>query len=348
MVNETRKSERWGNAPGEEWQKRNVQRQKKRGRQRGATSNLITLLMTAVIISGGFLLPTMAHPYLDNYQKEIIRLAPAEFTPEEHFFENPVVLYPWTVYDKPQLRTLSVLTPGQREFLTQSGVPSFLLAFMRDHGLETTGPDALYHARILNSFYYLEPRASNERACYVLADIDINNDDVADLRCAVNLAGDIISLLLTPAWDISIESPIKLVADEEPGTDTDEDDEKPSPPEYRPLREEYNIWSFAYAASREALVSSLDSQRTLFVTFRQLDLHYESLYGYPYVLLLPNPALDEEGLPPVTYAPLAPHRILTTDQYLLYVYTLPSAERLILYLDLDTRKCLGFNLMLPG
>jgi hypothetical protein len=67
-----------------------------------------------------------------------------------------------------------------------------------------------YQARVINSFAYLDPQDSDEPGCFVLIDADIDSDGQADLRCAVDLEGDIISLLfVSDLWDsVKIEAPI--------------------------------------------------------------------------------------------------------------------------------------------
>ena len=381
MVDETRKSDSWGSPPGGE-------RLKQHGRRASILSSVFTLLLTAVIIVGGFMLPPLAYPYLDPYHDVIIQVAdPSEYKPEQGVFSNPIDLYPWNLYEEHSLRAL---TSSQRNFLEYRGIPNFLLAILRDHGLETSTDDAVYLSKIVDSFHYLEPQESDEQGCYVLVDLDISEDGEPDLRCAVDLNGTIISLLfVSTLWDtVVIESPIVVFGGEpevaeqnatEEGdvaaeggaategqaateeqkegeanpddlaagqgdTDVSPDDLSAQDPlidHTPPIDEDRYIWSFAYAISREALIID---QTTLFSAFRQLDLFYEIRYSYSYPQLLPNPLPFPENLPDVEQVTLAPQPLLS-DQYLLYIYNLPTGDQLILYIEPDSLRCIGFNLV---
>ncbi|MDR0350082.1 MAG: hypothetical protein LBH64_00845 [Coriobacteriales bacterium] len=110
--------------------------------------------------------------------------------------------------------------------------------------------------------------------------------------------------------------------------------------DHPPLAEDAQLWSFVYATAREARIFD---QQGLFLTFRQLELNYEHRYGYPYTALLPLQPTEPEQLDEVEYSSLTP-LVVTTRDHLLYIYDLPSGERLILYLDPNSLRCLGFNL----
>jgi len=109
-----------------------------------------------------------------------------------------------------------------------------------------------------------------------------------------------------------------------------------------PTPDDLNIWSFSYVISREAL---LIEQRALFDVFRQLEFVFETRYGYPYTKLLPIQSTEEEDLPDIEYVSLVPNT-LKYDQYILYIYYLPTGETLVLYLLPTSLKCMGFNLLL--
>jgi len=394
MTDVVKKPDSWGKPPDRA-------KEKKRELRFNLLNNFMTFILAAVIIAGGFMFPTLVYPYLDFYHNDIIQLVdPSEYYPDEYIFENPIILYPWNLYEEQLLRALSI---SERDFLRNKGIAPFLLATMCDRGLEKDKEDADYLSFIINSFYYLEPRDSNDPGCYILVDLDIDGDATPDLRCAVDNEGTIISWrVLSEAWDtVLVESPIGLSvpeveegqegegtvssedgknpemedkdpnatdpledegateeegeeeADETPDVEEDEaqegdDETEQKPPEnnpaieHPPLREDQIIWSFAYSISRQALL--IDQQR-LFRAFRQLELHYEVRYDYAYTLLLPIQSPEEEILPEVAYTLLTPLVIRSSDQYLLYVYNLPTGEQLILYLEPINLKCMGYNLL---
>ena len=185
-------------------------KQERSERRFSILSNLLTLLLTAIIIAGGFLLPTLLYPYLDFYQDELTQLAdPTDYVAEEYIPENPVILYPWNLYDKDLLRPLDA---AEIAFLKAKDIHGFLLAYMCDFGLELVKEEEEYFTQIIDSFRYLEPLNSSDPSCFVLGELDINGDGTPDLRCAVSLKGTIISLqFLSDMWDaITITSPIGI------------------------------------------------------------------------------------------------------------------------------------------
>ncbi|MDR0350215.1 MAG: hypothetical protein LBH64_01535 [Coriobacteriales bacterium] len=382
-------------------------------RRHNVTSNLLTLLLSVLIIVGGVLLPTLLYPYLDPYRNETVQLAhPPEETISQHVFDEPVTLYPWNLYAEDRVKPLS---NADRSLLESRGVPDFLIAILRDHGmpelLDENGDildKASQRAQIINSFRYLESQNDIEPGCYVLVDADIDGDGEADLRCAADLGGNIISLLIVSRqWDsLTIEAPIGIPTEpsteeeadggepegegteaETDGTAADEADQEageaaapaddttngtagnatvgtngdeteggtgdeagdgtetqatdPTVDYTPPLQEDEYLWSFIYATAREAKTIE---QQELFLAFRQLELTYETRYGYPYTVLLPIQPTEPEVLPEVESESLTP-TVFVTGDYLLYIFDLPSGERLILYLDPRTSHCLGFNLL---
>ncbi|MDR1083235.1 MAG: hypothetical protein LBL27_05140 [Coriobacteriales bacterium] len=384
-------------------------KQERSKRQADLLANLLTLLITGIIIAGGFLLPTLLYPYLDLYRGETIQLAaPPENAISEHVFEEPVVLYPWNIYKEEALRTLS---STERNFLEDRGIPMFLVAILRDYGLRMDYDEGSYHAQIINAFRYLEPENDAEPGCFILADMDIDADGQADLRCAVDPNGNIISLLfVSSSWDtLRISAPIGVSlaqtteegqsngegdttganadtdTDTSTGTDvqeggpegqggeteantppeappdvaspdaesdtttdtetqpTDEATTNTTPPiiEHLPVEEDRYLWSFVYVFSREA--KAIDQQK-LFGAFRQLEVTYEYRYGYPFTILLPVQAAEPELLPEVEYMAPTP-TVFATEEYLLYIYDMPDGERLILYLNPISLRCMGFNLL---
>jgi hypothetical protein len=412
-MTEPKKTMPWGKPPD------STERQAGNERRYNIISNLLTVLFTGVIIAGGFLLPTLLYPYLDLYLNETIQIdRPSSETVSDRVFKEPITLYPWNLYDEERLR---LLTTMERSLLEGRGVPDFLLATLRDHGLEMEMDEESYLTQIINSFRFLDPQDSAEQGCFVLIDADVDADSRPDFRCAVDLDGDIISLLFSSRqWDtVQPEMPIGMLpvtpgdeqtpAEEQTdaenpdaigaegdegtgtGTDTDtdaetdadtggtnagagpgglgadgtnnvdngaddtkeadpantgttENDNDPATPfivEHPPVEEDRYLWSFAYATAREA---NLIGQQNLFSAFRQLELIYEYRYDYPYTALIPVQPTEPEVLPEIDYISLTPTPF-ATEEYLLHIYDLPSGERLVLYLNPTSLRCMGFDLL---
>jgi hypothetical protein len=382
----------WGKPPSAS------ERQEHSERRYSILSNLLTLLFTGLIIAGGFLLPTLLYPYLDSYRDETMQLTrPSESALAEHVFDEPVTLYPWNIYESggESLRPLSL---AERDLLDIRGIPDFLVATLRDHGLPMDSDEGGYRTQIINAFRYLEPDSGTEPGCFILGDtgdFDIDADGQADFRCAVDYDGNIISLIfITSQWEsLQIEAPIGVastptVAGEQgeqtgqagqgeqgeqgeqagqataptgPGAGTGDVEEDPAiegpagddtggtvgdtttqpQVEHLPVEEDRYLWAFVYATAREA---HLIDQTELFSAFRQLELTYEYRYGYPFTMLLPVQPVEPEALPEIAPTALTP-TVLTTGEYLLSIYDLPSGERLVLYLNPANRHCMGFNLL---
>jgi hypothetical protein len=404
MTEQKKETMPWGKPPD------STERQAGGERRYNIISNLLTLLFTGIIIAGGFLLPTLLYPYLDLYLNETIRIdPPSPETVSDRAFKEPITLYPWNLYQEERLR---LLTAMERSLLEERGVPDFLVATLRDHGLEMEMDEDSYRTQIINSFRFLDPQDSAEQGCFVLIDVDVDADGREDFRCAVDLDGDIISLLFSSRqWDtVQIKTPIGMppitpedeqtptegpagdpadvenpVAtetgeDENTGVGVDpegmgadsegtegadangtsdandvkeadttnagttegsDDDATPFVVEHPPVEEDQHLWSFAYATAREADVIG---QQNLFAAFRQLELIYEYRYSYPFTMLLPVQPTEPEVLPEIDYISLTPMPF-ATEEYLLYIYDLPSGERLVLYLNPTSLRCMGFDLL---
>ena len=425
-VDISNKDSAWGKPPGSD-------KHERKEKQLSVVYNLMTLLFAALIIAGGFMLPTLMYPVLDFYRTDLVQLAePSSDPPSKHYFEDPVSLYPWNLYNDNDLRSLTV---AERELLDQRGIPNFLIATIRDHGMLLPADTAPYRSQILNAFRCLEPSSSDDSPCFVLMDADFDGNGTPDLQCAVDISGNIISLIfVSNEWDtVQLVTPIidpaavaaaaqaaaenqadggdagtggpdgtgggtgatdggttpDAVAGPDGSTlgttvpDAGSPDAAAQPPdaaggtnpdvtgggtggangtgggttggganntgagtdtstgEYRPLEEEENLWSFAYATSREA---NLVNQSELFTAFRQLDLNFENRFGYPYANLLPTQIKLPEGLPEVQFTQISPNPLSYGD-YLLYIYNLSNDEWLILYINPSTMRCMGFNLM---
>ena len=215
MASATKKPGRWGNLPD----RTKVER---RERRFSILSNIVTLLLTCAIIVGGFMLPTFLSPYLDLYHDEVVQLS--EPPSGARVFKDPVVLYPWNLYDETQLQALS---PVRREFLEARGIPRWLLAVMQDCGMETTEEDSYYYSLIINSFYYLEPSDNKDSGCYFLMDMDLNGDRIPDFSCAVDSFGTLVGFRFSSNdWDsAALQAPIgmPLPATEENAGDSNPD-----------------------------------------------------------------------------------------------------------------------------
>jgi len=117
----------WGNPP------ENTSQRKAAGQARWRTvlSNAVTLVVSAAIIYGGFMTPTLLAPFMDPYRNETVLLSEAEGDSlAQHVFRQPVVLYPWDDYAEENCRPLS---PTERDLLVRNNVPGFLEQVYRDN-----------------------------------------------------------------------------------------------------------------------------------------------------------------------------------------------------------------------
>lgn len=323
-----------------------------------AISNIFTILLTAAIIVGGFMLPTLVYPYLDAHSNRLTRLAnSSDETMASHVFEQPVTLYPWNIEDNAQLRSL---TSAEMATLEQSGVPRLLIDTMVLRGMQLQHDSVVYVSQILNNFRFLESTNSDEPSCFVLIDEDIDSDGEIDVNCATDYQGNIISLLFvtTTKNKIQLTAPIEIPSELTAGAESSggetagannatasDAEQPPTTPEdpqadyRRPLQEEENIWMFSYMLSREAL---LVGQRDVYSIFRQLELRYETNFGYPYTNLLPTPYSGVEVLPEVEQLTITDSPPLNTEDHLLRIYDISGTVRLILYINSSTQNCDGF------
>ncbi|MDR2956770.1 MAG: hypothetical protein LBU61_01125, partial [Coriobacteriales bacterium] len=152
-------------------------------------SNLITLLLVSLILTAGILLPNLIYPELDPFMEQITQLS-VSAEPDSYVFQELVRLYPWDIYDP---RDTSPLSDEDRQLLISRGVPELILADLAKRGLVVGSRELEYQERLLSSFVYLSPQDAADKDCYVLVDCDINYDGINDLRCAVDLEGDIVS-----------------------------------------------------------------------------------------------------------------------------------------------------------
>lgn len=186
----------------------------KKQSRRNIQSGIITLLLTAVIIAGGFGLPTMLNPFLDTYSNQLVSLDGSAVNMTGHLFEELVALYPWDIYEDTPARSL---TSYELNTLEQSGFANLLLDIMELRGIQLEDDLGEYQNRILGEFRCLEPTDPSQLGCFVLVDSDIDLDGFPDVRAAVDFSGKIISLLFfSDTWPpLALSEPI-IVATEEP------------------------------------------------------------------------------------------------------------------------------------
>ncbi|MCL2529253.1 MAG: hypothetical protein FWE41_02855 [Coriobacteriia bacterium] len=348
-----------------------------------ARSGFVTVLLTAVIIAGGFMLPTMMYPFLDSFSGRLVLLTnPTDDMVTNHIFDEPVTLYPWNVYDESLIRSL---VGHEISILEDSGVADFLLRNLEHRGMQLGDDPDHYLQRILDGFRYLEPFDTAEPACFVLVDADIDLDGDPDVRCAVDLSGEIISLLfISENWsELELSEPIRTTEEDDEGegdasktdeatetsngNEADEADEADSAdtpdgpsndnpsdntvggngaiqtPDTFPTRPVQEEESLWLFSYVVSREALLVGQNSVFFAFRQLDLSYELRFGYPFIKLIVPPTDYEETLPEVELMPLATDE-LPTGIYLLKIYDFFDGTRLILYINPITQNCDGYNL----
>ena len=174
-----------------------------------ARSSLTTLVLTAVIIVGGFMLPAMLYPFLDAYSGRLIQLAsPTDDMVSGHVFEEQVTFYPWNLLEESQLRYLA---SHEMVTLEQSGVADLLVSMMLLSEMPVEDNREEYLQMILGSFRCLEPDDFAEPGCFVLVDEDLGFTDELEVRCAVDFSGNIISLLfISEDWSsLELTEPIR-------------------------------------------------------------------------------------------------------------------------------------------
>ncbi|HBT95794.1 MAG TPA: hypothetical protein DEB24_06825, partial [Coriobacteriia bacterium] len=164
---------------------------------------ILTLFLTIVIIASGFLIPTIAAPYIDSYNDHYVQLPePTDSTTLTPIPREPVTLTPWNIYDVSRLRQLN---EEEQTKLDASGSIDFLIAVMRDHGMQFAQEERYYRGKILSDFRCLEPHVQGGPRFFILYSEDLNEDGAADVRCAVDYDGKIIWLLLLSAeWNTVI------------------------------------------------------------------------------------------------------------------------------------------------
>ena len=181
-------------------------------RWRSYLSTAFTVLLAATIIVAGFAAPSALSTTIDSEYDKVVVLASSEDDDVfSHVFEEPVSLYPWNLYNASD--TFDI-TYAEHNVLVEQNVPGFLITTMSEYGMSAvqTQPSSVNSTYILydseslvNAFRFLLTNTETSQGCYVIYSLDINKDGVADLRCAVDQNGNIISLLfLSNPW-VSVE-----------------------------------------------------------------------------------------------------------------------------------------------
>lgn len=343
----------------------------------------LTLFLTIVIIASGFLIPTVAAPYIDSYNNRYVQLPePTESTTLTPIPREPVILTPWNIYDVSLLRQLN---EEEQTKLDASGSIDFLIAVMRDHGLQPVQEESYYRNKILADFRCLESQVQGGPRFFILYGEDMNEDNTADVRCAVDYDGKIISLLLLSAeWnEVDLRQPIDVtgnateaevegegtqtgdtpdgtgdageaqgqgndgqsVGETGTGTGTNPGSTPQTPGGAALTRPASNDgWIWAFSYATSR-EAYLFSQTDVFNAFRQLDFYYENIYGFGFKSLIPGATTEPEVLPndPLRSEIGAPIEYLSAE-HRLHIYRLASGVQLILYIDPVSQHCVGFNI----
>jgi len=186
-------------------------------RRRDIVSNLLTLALALLIVAGGFTFPTLMFPRIDRYRGETVLLGGEIGNMAiTRVFAEPVSLYPWNIYQADRCRPLD---STERLLLQDNAVPDFLLDALRHRGMVIEENSEAFRLEILNQFSFLNGSDTNEQSCLVLVEIDIDANGSPDFNCAVDLDGNIISLLFTNNAYASVDPttllPPDIAGDEE-------------------------------------------------------------------------------------------------------------------------------------
>ncbi|MDR0308643.1 MAG: hypothetical protein LBH87_01780 [Coriobacteriales bacterium] len=155
--------------------------------------NILTIVLTVIILAAGTILPTQLYPLIGQYENKVVGLeAPTGSEESQDVFDEPVHLYPWDQYDSNNVRPL---TTAEQSLINDHKVLDYLLAVLENRGFDIQA-NPRYRDDLLSSFVYLQIVSDTVQSCLVLMDKDLDRDGVADLRCAVDLQGNVISLLI--------------------------------------------------------------------------------------------------------------------------------------------------------
>lgn len=330
--------------------------QDKASRKRSAYSSIITGILAAAIIIIGFVAPSFFNSVSNSEHDRIISLADPNSEVSLHVFDEPVSLYPWNLYSTESVSSLSY---AQRGFLFEHNVPNFLITSLSAYGMDinlvasnTEQSSYDYVSDLLaSSFVFLHTGSEESSGCYVIQNLDINGDGIADIRCAVDQGGLIFSLIfLSEPW-IAVPDPADANADtgnaaalentpptgDKPAAGSEEVATEPSPYaldleslERIPAGEELTIWRYVHMITISA---AENGQSQLSEAAAVLDNGFYSRYGAV--------EATEDG---ESYSPTP--TVFSTEEYALYIYDLPNETRFILYFDTTYTRCAGFNLQL--
>lgn len=358
------------NGPETSWQNSSTEgeagRQSELEKRRNLRNAIITAVLAAAIIIGGFFAPSIFYAVYGSERGVVVELADSsEDNVSQHVFDEPVSLYPWNLYDA---NNTSALSYSDRAFLSERGVHNFVITAMTAYGMDIqTLQPALeqpaydYVSELLiDSFSLLHTNAEAGQSCFVIYGLDVNGDGINDIRCAVDQSGALISLLFLsepwaaaedtsqstdPATDPGTTAPPADPAAEPDATTSEEDETTISPyalnlegVEHTASGEWLSIWSYVHLI---ALSAAENGQTQLRDAASTLDTGFYERYVGPTTPVEGEEATEEDTEP---YLPDA--IVFAEVEHALYIYDLPNGMRFILYYDTDTSRCVGFNLQI--
>lgn len=183
--------------------------QSARDRRRDYINLFLTIFLAAAVIIGGFVAPNAFYSAIDSERDNITVLSdPSSDDVLLQVFEEPVSLYPWSLYS---VESTFELSYTERSFLIDHNVPTFLATAMTAYGMDVnqlTGESGQPTSEslsdvLVSAFSFLLTDPDTGQGCYVMHALDVNKDGVPDLRCAVDQNGVIISqIFLSEPWTL--------------------------------------------------------------------------------------------------------------------------------------------------
>lgn len=354
-------------------------------KRRGLISNAITVILTIAMMATGFSIPRIFADTMES-DRDMITVLPISESDDfsQHVFDEPVSLYPWNLYNPEKTSDLNY---SERGFLIDQRVPDFLIATMKTYGMDVSylqldsgrDPQEYASSLLIDAFVFLNTNEEANQGCYVINSLDINQDGTADLRCAVDQSGAVISLRFeSDPWEIP-----EGFDDPDPETP---DTETPTPGSETPAGEAASAADAATTPENAESNAPAGAEATESTPPEEVEGEPEDE---------PSPELDLSGLKQVPVGEeLAiwsfAHRVVfsseannqyllheavilldsgfsnryanpedvkgngqnyspnptvfATEEYALYIYDLPNDVRFIIYFDSDASRCVGFNL----
>ena len=345
-------------------------------------SNQLTVILSLLILFSGIVLPNLIYPMLDPFMEQITLLEVSAEGGSGIVFSGPPSLYPMDHYDTSNTRPLNseerqlLISLGITDLL----LSMMQSRNMQIEGMEQVFADRLLAAfEYLETNRDKDPPCFVIYACDI--DMDGTDDLQCAVNLRGTLIFFLVldeqwSKVVIPddlASDDQPEEPVDPPTEETPDLSTtspdgqseisvpdssddlltaDGDTELPDdtgnqvsilPPDRLPLTEHYAIWAFSYNLTQEAFEAN---QNYLADSFRYIDLNFSHNYRYSFESLLmmqngQNPK-DDDIVYDSSYV-LNP-QIYSYDayNYILYVYDLEDATRIIFYIDANSSACMGF------